>query len=46
MDLTKNPKDAAKDIGDKVQQATPDLGANPFDDIAGQVATATLFMLA
>lgn len=37
MDLTQNPKDAAKDIGGKVQQATPDVGANPFDDIIGQV---------
>ena len=37
VDLTQNPKDAAKDIGNKVQQATPDVGANPFDDILGKV---------
>lgn len=37
MDLTQNPKDAAKEVGDKVQNAIPDVGANPFDDIAGKV---------
>ena len=34
-DLTKNPKDVARDVGNKVNQATPDLsfslGGNPAD---------------
>ena len=35
-------KGAAQGAGRQLQQATPDLSANPFDDIAGKVQAVTI----
>ena len=34
-------KGAAQSAGRQVDQATPDLSANPFDDVLGKVSFAT-----
>ena len=38
---TGDVKGAAKSAGRQIDQATPDLSANPFDDLAGKVSLAT-----
>ena len=38
---TGDAKGAAKSAGRQIDQATPDLSANPFDDLAGKVRLAT-----
>ena len=37
---TGDVKGAAKSAGRQIDQATPDLSANPFDDLAGKVSIA------